>query len=66
MSEHHRFIDQDLISRIEDFISRGGLSPTSFGVRCVNDPRLLADLKEGRELRRKTREKIEAFIRGDA
>jgi 2,4-dienoyl-CoA reductase-like NADH-dependent reductase (Old Yellow Enzyme family) len=66
MSEQDRFIDRDLIARIEKFIARGGLSATSFGMKSVNDPRLVADLKDGRELRRKTRERIEAFIRGDA
>lgn len=62
MSENARFIDHDLIARIEQCIAAHGLNQTSFGVKSVNDPRLVLDLKEGRELRRATRERIESFI----
>lgn len=66
MSENARFIDYDLIARIEQCITVHGLNQTSFGIKSVNDPRLLLDLKEGRELRRATRERIEAFIAGQS
>lgn len=62
MSEAPKFIDQDLIERIETFRSEVGLSVTDFGIQAVNDRRLIPDLREGRELRRATRHRIEQFI----
>lgn len=60
------YIDHDLIARIEGFLSASRMSPTAFGRKVGNDGDLLADLKGGRELRRKTREKIEAFIASES
>lgn len=48
--------------RIEDFIVRHGLSPTTFGLWAMNDSRFLFDLRNGRACSLKTVEKICAFM----
>lgn len=57
-----QFIDHKLLSRIDACLTTTGMSPTEFGLKAINDKRLIPDLREGRELRRATREKIEQFI----
>jgi hypothetical protein len=64
MSDSPKFIDTDLLARIEAYMAANGMTPTEFGLKATNDRRLLPDLKEGRELRRATREKILALIDG--
>lgn len=59
-----RFVDHELISSIEDALTRRGMSATAFGRAISNDSMLLADLKDGREVRRSVRERIQAFISG--
>ena len=51
-----------ILPAVEAFLAREGISPTSFGKNAVNDPALVPDLRKGRELRKKTREKIFAFL----
>ena len=43
-----------LASKIERACAQAGVFPTQFGRQAVNDPRLVSDLKRGRELRQKT------------
>ncbi|WP_198945847.1 hypothetical protein [Acetobacter sp. DsW_063] len=40
------------------------MSATAFGKAAAGDPRLVHDLRSGRELRFRTREKITTFIAG--
>jgi hypothetical protein len=51
-----------LIWRIERFLRASGIPPTTFGRLAVNDPQLIRDLRNGRELRPVTIRRIEAFI----
>lgn len=51
-----------ILTDVEAFIARVSMSATAFGSSVNGDPRLVHDLRSGRELRRKTREKISAFI----
>lgn len=51
-----------ILPDVEAFIAREGISATAFGSSAIGDPRLVHDLRCGRELRRKTRERIVAFI----
>lgn len=62
MPKKRKIIDSALIARIEACIAENRLNPTQFGKSAVGDHRLLATLKTGRELRRDTRARVEAFL----
>lgn len=51
-----------LLQRIERHLSDTGVLPTRFGRDAVGDPRLVGDLKNGREPRPETTARILAFI----
>ncbi len=53
-----------LLRKVEIFLRRTGMPPTRFGRAAINDPRLVRDLRQGREPRRETTARIEAFIAG--
>lgn len=38
-----------LLMRIEAFLRRSGIPPTRFGREALHDPRLIHDLRRGRE-----------------
>jgi hypothetical protein len=51
-----------LMQKIHVYLRRTQMSETRFGRRAVNDPRLLGDMRNGRELRPATVARIEAFL----
>jgi len=51
-----------LMRRIELFLKRADMAPTRFGREAVGDPRLISDLKNGRELRDTTAARIVAWL----
>jgi hypothetical protein len=51
-----------LIRDIERFLDRTGLAPTKFGRLAASDPRLVFDLRNGREPRRALRSRVEHFM----
>ena len=51
-----------LMRRIQLFMKRSDMAPTRFGREAVGDPRLIADMKNGRELRDKTIARIQAWL----
>jgi len=51
-----------LIWKIEYFLRASALPPTKFGRLAINDPRLIEDLRNGRQPRPDTIARIEAFI----
>jgi len=51
-----------VLRRIERFLVRQGMAETRFGRDAVNDPRLVGDLRRGREPRAETVARIEAYI----
>lgn len=51
-----------LLIEINRFLNRAGMAPATFGRQAVNDPRLVFDLKRGRECGRRVRERIQRFI----
>lgn len=51
-----------LLQTIERHLRRSGVSPTRFGRDAVGDPRLIGDLRNGREARPETAARIFAFI----
>lgn len=51
-----------LIRRIETFLRRTGLAPTRFGQMAAADPRLVFDLRNGREPRKRMILRVEHFM----
>ena len=51
-----------LMRRIERFLKHEQMAPTRFGREAVGDPRLVSDLKNGRELRETTAARILAWL----
>ncbi|MBS1021907.1 hypothetical protein JK207_07660 [Gluconobacter cerinus] len=47
---------------VEALLAREDITPTAFGRLAIGDPRLVPDLRNGRELRRLTRERVFSFI----
>ncbi|HIV78237.1 MAG TPA: hypothetical protein H9899_12020 [Candidatus Sphingomonas excrementigallinarum] len=54
--------DADILTAIETFRQRHGIPVTTFGRRSVGDANLIANLKDGRELRRATLARINQFM----
>ncbi len=55
---------KELIDEIELYLATSGMNPSRFGLAAVNDPKLVFDLRAGREPRRATCDRIRAFMRG--
>jgi len=51
-----------LMRRIERFLKQEQMAPTRFGREAVGDPRLISDMKNGRELRDATIARIQAWL----
>jgi hypothetical protein len=51
-----------LMRRIQLFLKRADMAPTRFGREAVGDPRLISDMKNGRELRGTTAARISAWL----
>lgn len=49
---------------IELFLNRTDMAPTYFGRQVANDPRLVLDIRNGREVRSAMERKIRRFING--
>lgn len=51
-----------LLWKINGYCRRTGMPPTKFGRLAINDPRLIGDLRRGRELGPEVRARVEAFL----
>jgi hypothetical protein len=51
-----------LLDRIERHLKETHMSATRFGRRAVGDPRFVLDLRMGRSPRRRTLERVEAYL----
>lgn len=51
-----------VLPRIERFLNRSAMPPTVFGRQVANDPRLVLDMRRGREPGDRMVERIEAFL----
>jgi hypothetical protein len=51
-----------LLHRIEVYLRRSRVAPTRFGRQAARDPKLVHDMRCGRELRAATKRRIEAFL----
>ncbi|HEU4970019.1 hypothetical protein [Sphingomonas sp.] len=51
-----------ILRQIERYLQRSGMSATRFGRQVARDPRLVHDLRRGRELGPGLRQRVETFI----
>ena len=51
-----------ILRQVELYLRRSGMSATTFGRRVARDPRLVHDLRRGRELGERLRLRVQAFI----
>ncbi|MBB6123329.1 hypothetical protein [Sphingobium subterraneum] len=51
-----------LIRKIETFLRESGMAPTRFGRDAVRDPRLVFDLRNGREPSARMTKRVEHFM----
>lgn len=54
--------DRPLLMIVERFLRESGMAPTLFGRQSINDPRLVSDLRNGREPRTSVRCRVEHFM----
>jgi 2,4-dienoyl-CoA reductase-like NADH-dependent reductase (Old Yellow Enzyme family) len=47
---------------IERFLKKTGMAPTAFGRQALRDPRLVFDIRNGREPTNRTKRRIEHFM----
>lgn len=55
-------VEAPLLAEIETFLAASGETPTAFGRRVAADPSLVADLRSGRSVGRRLRERIQAAL----
>jgi hypothetical protein len=55
-----------LLAEIEKFLKKRKISPTLFGKMALNDPRFVFQLRDGRDYRRSTEDRVRSFIRSTA
>ena len=51
-----------ILRKIERYLDQSGMSPTAFGRAVARDPRLVHDLRRGREPGLRMLQRIQAFI----
>lgn len=51
-----------LLQRIEQHLRRRRMTPTRFGREAVGDPNLIAQLRDGRELRTATAQRLIDYL----
>ena len=51
-----------LLRRIDLYLKQSGTAPARFGRDAIGDPNLMRDLRNGRELRARTAERLIAFL----
>jgi hypothetical protein len=56
----------NVLPKILKYMRKSGMPATKFGRLAVNDPRLVGDLRNGREPRARTVARIEAFLAAQA
>jgi hypothetical protein len=54
-----------LLQRVELYLRRHRISATRFGQDSMQDPNLVFELRNGRQLRRKTAARLRAWLEGE-
>lgn len=52
-----------MLLEIERFIKAHNMAPSRFGRNAVNDPKLVSNLRAGREMRPATADRVREYIR---
>ncbi len=52
----------EFLKKIEDFLNRTGMSATNLGIKAINSPTFVFDVRNGRQCLDSTKEKILDFI----
>ncbi|SFP33571.1 hypothetical protein [Sphingomonas rubra] len=55
-----------LLIRIDHYLRATATPATKFGRMAVNDPRLVADLRRGRRIGQRVRDRVEALLGSEA
>ncbi|MGV3731332.1 MAG: hypothetical protein ACO1NN_11315 [Sphingopyxis sp.] len=55
-------MERSLLQRIEAFLKESAMPPTVFGRAAVRDPRLVSDLRGGREPGARLKNRVEHFM----
>ena len=55
-----------LLRRIERHLRRRGMAPSTFGRKVAGDPRLVRDMRRGREVGPELAARVEAWMNADA
>lgn len=55
-------MERSLLQRIDRFLAESGLPPSLFGRQAVHDPRLVSDLRNGREAGTRMIARVENFM----
>lgn len=58
----NNIVEADLLRAVDRFLDETGMKPTIFGKKALGDGNLVAQLREGRELRSSTRGRVLSFI----
>ena len=53
---------ETMLGDVEKFIKARGMTPSAFGRQSVGDPKLVFELRQGRELRSKTAQRVRDFM----
>lgn len=54
-----------LLVEIENFLDASGMSPTAFGSEALNDPPFVSQLRQGRDVKVSTVDRVRAFIQAN-
>lgn len=54
--------NNDFLSAVEDFLKETKIPPTLFGISILGDPRFVFDLRNGRDCRQSTIDKILSWM----
>ena len=52
----------ELLEQVESYLERTRIPASTFGRMAVGDPRFVRDLRSGRQPRRKTQERVRAYL----
>lgn len=52
----------ELLDQVESYLARTKVPPSTFGRMVVGDPRFVRDLRSGRRPRRKTQDRVQAYL----
>lgn len=52
-----------LLAEIEKYLAKHSMAHTTFGLRSINDAKLVANLRAGQDVRTKTADRIKAFMK---